>query len=489
MKWCSQKGMALPMVLLLMVIFIALLAGLLPLVTSEARNSSYNYKWVTARYAAEAAAKYALMQIQDIVSDGGAPTNADCATIANSINNNGRLLCSTSNVNLSSSCSLNSTTVTVNGISTERKWVQIRVTGTYNGKSAIAKVNYYLKGSPIYTVGGVVDYIATGTYSHTDHNPNSSSNRESRWTIKKGDKTKNPPEPDTADVESQDGVAQVMFANPAQDDTINVTYAAAAGRNGKPVSGGGFGIYYGMIGNADNMNAYVLQYDPGAQWDKSRKYSSGDYYAAYGTLLVKKVVFEADTYIDNMNSGDFKENTRSSPGAKEVNEWNYTKTVTAGWGRNKQTKQEDYYFSGTQSEYYALPFESANDGEVLRIPLSSADDPSNSLQAIMEKYTGKSFDLDASHAFTIKTKYDSKGNLWHYIYCDDNPNPVLYFTDHSTNKTGSTSQINSSDYVLKSFKGTRTGLRVWSNEVDVSFTNIVKDGGSDKVEKTIVWLN
>jgi len=454
MKLDNQRGAALPIVLALMILLFSLLAGLMPMMADEARMSTYNTKMVVARYAAEAGAKYAANLVQQSLDKGIVPTNT----------------VSRSNMKLSAGSPVTVSFTHRPDNSTHPTMIQIRATGTYNGVSSHASINMYLSSSPVRYHGGVVDLINTGKYSHKSHNPTAGVDDEVRWTITKGDVEKGIP-----DMANASGVSQVMFNNAAEGDYIDVKYRASASRDGKSVSGGGYGIYYGMIGNADNMNAYVLQYDPGARYDKSKKYSNKEYYASKGTLLVKKVVFEPDVYANSSNiNNKFKKNTGQSPGLQEKNCWGYD--------------------SGGDSNYYALPFQEAKTGEVLRVPLASEDDSAVngiSLQTRMEQYTGKPFDIDAPHTIRIKTE-EIDGKIWHFIYCDDNPEPILKFYDHSDENKDKNN--GAKGYVLngkngKTFKGTCTGVRIWSDEVRVNFSNEITEDGTEIVSKSLVWID
>lgn len=454
MKQDNQRGAALPIVLVMMILLFSLLAGLMPMMSDEARMSTYNTKMVIARYAAEAGAKYAANQVQQFLDKGEVPTKT--------VNRAGMKLSSGSPVTVSYTYSPDN--------STQPTMIQIRATGQYHEVKSKASINMYLSSSPVRYHGGVVDLINTGKYSHRNHNPNAGYQDEVRWTITKGDVGKGIP-----DMANATGVSQVMFNNAAEGDHIDVRYRASASRDGKPVNGGGYGIYYGMIGNADNMNAYVLQYDPGARYDKSKMYSNNEYYASKGTLLVKKVVFEPDVYANSSNiKNKFKTNTGQSPGLQEKNCWGYD--------------------SGGDSNYYALPFQKANSGEILRVPLASVDDSQTngtSLQTKMEQYTGKPFDIDAPHSFRIKTE-TVDGKIWHFIYCDDNPEPILKFYDHSDDVSNSKNKAKG--YVLngkngRTFKGTCTGVRIWSDEVKVNFSNEISEDGTEIVSKSLVWID
>lgn len=445
----DEKGLALPLVLTLMILFFAILIGFLPVVRNEASFSSYNTKWITARYAAEAAAKYAINRIQSSINSGTVPTTT--------VTVNGKIS-TTSPITVTCTYSPDNTT--------KPTLIQIRATATYGSTTAQANVNYYLGESPVKINGGVVDLISTGTYSHTDYNPNSGVTLENRWRITRGDTDAGIP-----DCANGTGVSQIMFNNASTTNDIDVTYRAMASRNGASVPGGGYGIYYGMIGNADNFNAYVIQYDPGARNDNSKKYStSSNYYADKGTLLVKKVIFEPSIYANSSTiSSKFKTNTKNSPGYYEKNCWTYD--------------------SGGDSNYYALPFQEAKSGEVLRIPLASSDDSAvngTSLQTLMKNSTGQPFDVDALHKIRIKTEMVN-GQQWHYIYCDDNSTPVLKFYDHSGSST------NSGKYKLdgstgRKFLGTKTGIRIWSDQVTTNFSNEITEDSTELISKAVVWI-
>ncbi len=444
----DQKGAALPIVLTLLTVFFVLLAGTIPMFSNESRFARADTRYVTARYAAEAAAKYGIQQVQTLLKNGtaiGAAYNRAAFDCPISTSSNTKVTCKW---NLD-----NNTSPTM---------ILIRTTATCKGVSTSANVNFYLKDSPIYKDAGIVDLINTGNYSHSDHNPLSPDDKRVRWKL----------DTSTTPISAKPNVtvSQVLFNDVWTDKGMDVTYRASAVVNNAngTTTGGGYGIYYGAIGNGDCMNAYVLQFDPGAQDDKSKKYVNGIYKANYGTLLVKKVVFDPNnTNPDHTDTSNFQITT-DTPGNKEVNQWSN-------------------YPSGTNGDYYALPFQAPQSGEVMRVPLSSADDGGyngTSLETLMENYyksQGKTVNFDPKdpHSFRIEV-VEINGKLVHQIYCDDNPTPILKFSDHSSGNAGK--------YKLTTFKGSHTGARVWDDSVTVTFRNEITSSSSQKVMQSIVWI-
>jgi hypothetical protein len=451
----NEKGSSLLITICLITILFLLLAALLPMMAAEVRASGNNSNYVIAQSAADGAAYYELQRVQNSLNNAVVPDDDSFSDNRISITSSAKVSCGCTRVTTSSS-----------------DLIQIRAVATCGTSSASASINVYLDStSPITTTTvsettTVLNMINTADYSHSNHNPQGGSDTEVRWGITSVyDNEGNV----TARYSQPSGVSQAMFSDASTSDTIDISYTACAKPTTATVSGGGYGIYYGMIGNADDMNAYVVQWDPGAQNDKSKKYSNGEYYAAYGTLLVKKVIFAGNVY-DNSNKSAFLYNTGNSPGLKEKNNWSVN--------------------SGGNADNYACPFQSAiaSEGEVLRIPLSAADDPTNSLEAKMEAYTGHPFDLTAAHTIRIKTELIN-GKMWHYIYCDPNPTdanptPVLKFYEHSTG--------DAARYSLTSFKGTYMGLRVWSDQVRVNFNNATSNTTTTTngrtFAKSIVWI-
>ena len=251
----NQEGAALPMVLGIVTLLFIVVAALMPLLTNEVRFSSIDTNTVIMHYAAEAAVKNAMKEIQAMLCT---PGTIDFSKIPKK---------TVSGIKIS-----DSSPVTLSyeyGYGTDasnQPRFTIKGTGNYGSLTDIVYANVYLRVSPVKVYPeGVVDLINTGFYSHTDHNPNSGINKEARWGI---DKTV---QPNTADpnIPGLDA-SQIMFSAASEKDNLDIAYRAIATyMTGKNSNGGGYGIYYGMIGNADNMNAYVFQYDPGACNDTS----------------------------------------------------------------------------------------------------------------------------------------------------------------------------------------------------------------------------
>jgi hypothetical protein len=340
-----------------------------------------------------------------------------------------------------------------------------------------ALVDCYLGPSPVIINGQVADLIQTGIYSHADYNPEGNAADQQRWQI-----VASPAPLQALPTQSN---CQVMFNDIWNNKIIDVYYNASVYVPGGTTTGGGYGIYYGMIGNADDLNSYVLQWDPGAQYDKSDKYSSSTYYAQYGTLLVKKVIMANNVYATTSNyASNFTTNTGQGPGNYEINDFGDS--------------------SGNNSNYYALPFEAPNTGDVLRIPLASSDDynvnagksgqvgqnqypaDGTSLQTLMNNYLaangGGTFDLSAVHTIHIQIN-SSTTPYQQSIYVDNNPTPILTFKDHSSNYAANYKL----DGVNQNFTGTHTGVRVWSNTVQIDFTNSSNPNNNQQTYQMIIW--
>ncbi|MGD9156316.1 MAG: hypothetical protein PVG90_12570, partial [Bacillota bacterium] len=415
-----------------------MLTALLPMMTNEVRAAGFNLNYVTAQCAADAAAKIAVNIVQDLINGG---------TVPNTLESSNDLKLSDT-----SKATARYTYKPDNAANPTR--IEITAAGTCGLTQASAAVNIYLKNSPIIIPGrGVLDLMNTASYSHADNNPNGAT--EVRWMIRTDKNERR--------YASPSGVSQVMFNDPASGDTIDIFYRASAARKDPIVTtGGGYGIYYGMIGNADNMNAYVLHYDPGSRYDISTGYE-----ATKGTLLVKKVIFDS-------RSTNFTSIITDSPGDYEVNEYGYE--------------------SGNDERYYAVPFETPYFNEKLRVPLYAVDNGQingTSLETLMNNYyqsigSSTTFDPETSHVIRIKTELDN-GIMWHKIYCDEKPEPILKFYDHSIKKVvGPIRDV--AAYKLQTFKGTCTGLRVWNDNVTVNFMNDADSSSTQTVSKSIVWV-
>ncbi len=439
----SQKGFALPMVLFLMVLFVVLAAGIGTMIASEPRFALDNENRITARYAAEAAAKVAILEVQSKVNAGQVP-------------NTTKILFNNARISDGSPATVSCSYFPDNQSKPTR--IDIRATGSYRGVNVNANVNYYLENSPIKIIPtGVVDLISTGYFSHSDHNPNSSN--IARWKITENEmgKVANPPK-GLNDKMSGGTLTnmQVMFDDNTTDG-LKVSYRATCNiLNEKNVRdyGGGYGIYYGMIGNADQMNSYILQWDPGATTSKV-----DGFYCENGCLLVKKVLYNSKIGPDGDLSRFYSSsNLESSPG---VWEWNT-------YGKN----------SGTDGNYYATPFQNANEGEVLRVPLTDTKDGTKGLLSIMREYD-PNFNLADSHLISIEVSKEG-GQLHHKVYIDKDKNPgikpILNFVDHS------------GKYQLKSLKNTHTGLRVWSDDVAIDFQNDPNYSEDQTVGKRVIWV-
>ncbi len=440
----SQKGFALPMTLILLVIFFVLAAGIVTMITQEPGFAANDENRVTARFAAEAAAKIAIKDVQSKISSGQVPNTTvklfEKVPICNS-----------------SPATVSCTYYPDNASNPTR--IDIRATGTYRGVSVNSNVNFYLQNSPIQMVPrGVVDLITTGNYSHSDHNPTSSN--IARWKITETNigKVANPPKglKDNMTKSTLTNM-QVMFNDDTKIDGLNISYRATCNiLNEENVRnyGGGYGIYYGMIGNADQMNSYVVQWDPGATTS-----NVDNFYCKDGCLLVKKVLYNYRVGPDGDISKFYSTgNLKSSPG---IWEWNT-------YGKS----------SGTDGNYYATPFQEANEGEVLRVPLTDTTNGTKGLVSIMQEYD-PNFDLADSHLITIDIVREN-GQLRHNVYVDrdkhPNMRPVLTFNDHSGR------------YELKSFKNTHTGLRVWSKDIAIDFQNDPNYSKDQIVSKSVVWV-
>lgn len=442
----NEKGFAIPTVLFLMVIFILLAAGMSTMITNEPRFSAANENQVFARYAAEAAAKVAILNVQNEINDAKIPK-----TTVNLLKNHKIFDSSPALVNCSYTPDSQVNPTRIN----------IKAVGTYRGVNVDANVIYYLENSPIKVVPeGVVDLITTGKFSHTDHNPKSSKSKLARWKITEDHLGKVANPPNTLRDELAGGTLtnmQVMFDDKAEKDEITISYRATCNiLNAKNVReyGGGYGIYYGMIGNADQMNSYIVHWDPGATTSKV-----DGFYCENGCLLVKKALYDPNI-LPNGDLSRFNSTKRisSSPGFFE---WNT-------WGKN----------SGGDPQYYATPFQEANEGEVLRVPLTDTKDGTKGLVSIMQEYD-PNFDLADSHLITIEVVKEN-GKLIHKVYVDKDKHPhmepILKFSDHS------------GKYQLKSIKNTHTGLRVWSRDIKVDFQNDPSFTKDQTVGKRVIWV-
>lgn len=440
----NQKGFAIPMVLFLMVIFILLAAGISTMITNEPRFVTANENQIFARYVAEAAAKVAILDVQSKINSGVVPN-----TTVN--------LFKDAQIFDFSPATVSCTYSPDNQINPTR--IEIRATGNYRGVNANANVNFYLQNSPIkVTPEGVVDLITTGSFSHTDHNPTSS--KVARWRITENEfgKVANPPN-DLKDNLTGGNLTnmQVMFNDKATTDEVTISYRATCNilnEDNVRNYGGGYGIYYGMIGNADQMNSYIVQWDPGATSSKV-----DNFYCKDGCLLVKKVLYDPKIG----PNGDISKFYSTSKIKNSPGEWEWNT-----WGVN----------SGTNPNYYATPFQKASKGEVLRIPLTDTEDGTKGLLSIMREYDPH-WDLADSHLITIEV-VKINGELHHRVYVDrdkyPNMEPILKFTDHS------------GKYQLNSLKNTHTGVRVWSNDVAIDFQNDPSYTTNQTVGKRVIWI-
>lgn len=241
MKNENQRGIALPIALLLVLLVSALAISSATLVSNESRFTLLDEAVVNAKYAAEAAAKIGIdMVTNNFITAGDF--------------NDQSLITGKSTYDLTISNDLNNT-VFIN--STSR---------TPNG-SGQAQVRVILAGN--------VNRIANPPQLLDLLNPQTASFSNGPWPITGTPLRANPPD---------GGYHQVLFNDQLQQN-FRIDYSATLGqRVNTRDSATGYGIYYFASGTPNNMTAYVFQYDPGASLTDRRGRSDG------GAFFVKKVI-------------------------------------------------------------------------------------------------------------------------------------------------------------------------------------------------------
>lgn len=177
----------------------------------------------------------------------------------------------------------------------------------------------------------------------------------------------------------------------------------------------GYGIYYLANGNADNMTAYVLQYDPGLSPDQ---------------ILVKKVIASKNSTTKPWYNEVFGGGTQSFQGStSNAPKWNRTPVVDSNG-------MKTYTIDRNRIDPTNGPSE-----DLMTIPMSTVLNQLNSLRinnTTNNKMTGQ------THRLTINARPDN-GEIVHTISIDGLE--ILTFIDRGNNgkplTTGS------------------TGLRVW----------------------------
>lgn len=240
MKNENQRGIALPIALLLLLLVSALAVSAATLVSNESRFTLLDESVVESKYAAEAAAKIGIdMVINNLITAGDfrgqSLINGKYTydlTISNDLNN----------------------TVFINSISK---------TDNSSGRAQV-RVIYASNVNQIANPPQLLDLL----------NPQTASFSNGPWPISGTPPRANPPD---------GGYHQVLF-NDQLEQNFCIDYSATLGqRVNTNSSATGYGIYYYASGNPNNMTAYVFQYDPGAYIGTSRNNDGGAFF-------VKKVI-------------------------------------------------------------------------------------------------------------------------------------------------------------------------------------------------------
>lgn len=432
-----ENGSAIVLTLFLVVISCVMTVGIMAYTSSQNRSSAYNINRIKAQYIAEAGAKVAIAEVLNTLKK-----------VENEIttSNIGQFNKSAQKINLADG----SYTISYGPNSNNPENVSeiiITSVGSVNKTNYKAKVIVALANSILAQESpGVVSLFKNCTYSH---NPGTSTKKEDEqvWKITPATDT----EPASATPPKAEGNFQVKFNDKFTENTMKISYNAACknfpGYNNP--GGCGYGIYYAMTGTADNPDAYVLQYDPGA--------------GEYGSFFVKRVKARKSAPA-NAYDNEFNCST-----GRYYNE-KYWHTEQR-W--NDSTKKfENVTFYGTTSCDVPLQptdiyTNDPNDGK--SVTWVSLDDPGtdcpNSLKKIMEAAGHKPFDINAPHNITIEV--NEKGV--HIIKCDGVM--ILHFKDN----TG----------YAKSVEGTSTGLRTWN--ADIGFYNDPNKSKNQKLASTIIW--
>ncbi len=144
----------------------------------------------------------------------------------------------------------------------------ITATGHTGGTSRTIVVNVGFKPA---TKPGLLDLLSSSTASYSHDNANTANpSAAKRWLVtgSEGNRVGNPPD---------SGFNQVLFNDILDQNGFSIDYYATLTQMTNSATG--YGIYYFATGMADNMTAYVLQYDPGAVLNNDG-----------GAFFVKKVI-------------------------------------------------------------------------------------------------------------------------------------------------------------------------------------------------------
>jgi len=187
----------------------------------------------------------------------------------------------------------------------------------------------------------------------------------------------------------------------------------------------GYGIYYLATGNADNMSAYVLQYDPGLSPDQ---------------ILVKKVIASRNSTTNPWENEVFGGTNNSFQGSMNDSGTKKNPSISPSWTNT------------------TLNNVNLSSQDLMTIPMA---DVLNKLNQLNINSTNNNKMKGQNHRLTIDARPDANGKVVHTISMDGLQ--ILKFIDRGGNGVP--------------FTQGSTGLRVW--QAQAQFYNNTNPGGGD----------
>lgn len=321
------------------------------------------------------------------------------------------------------------------------KYYYYRITSTGHSGASSAVLNAYLE-IPINPADPtLIDMIYNATYSD---------NR--KWIIdRKG--TPNDYSDDTATAPGIADYYQALFNQkvyPQEGFTLNYRINLNKTTAGHP-GATGYGIYYMSTAkeNANNISAYVLQYDPGLEPDQ---------------IVVKKIVQKPGTTVPSSN--EIKSNTPVNVydragyyynryGGTGNQSWQAT-TAAASWNIPQNVTKASW-----KLEIEEKNTDSSYNQDIMTVPI---DMVLNTLNRLKANGTSNNKMLEQNHIMTIDLRPETLPNgtkrMVHRIYMDGLE--ILRFVDRSP--TNNYANLNEG----------YTGLRVWN--ATTTFQNMPSSG-------------
>jgi hypothetical protein len=430
-----QDGSATAIALMTMVILASLAAAYVTASSGGlSRLTGFSYgENLQAKAAAEAGIRYAWMH----ALENATTTNVNGVAVQSwdpDLLPGGEIQLDSANAN-SPAFTLAATLLTTNlpaGLPAD-KYNYYRITATGHAGASSAVLNAYLE-IPIHPADPtLIDMIDNATYSDNI-----------KWPVdRKG--TPNDYSDDTATAPGTSAYYQALFNQKVYPQTgFNLNYRINLNSTTPGYPGAtGYGIYYMATDkdNANNISAYVLQYDPGLEPDQ---------------IVVKKVAQKPGTTVPSNN--EIKSSVKVT--AYESAGYNYTN------GSGNQSWQATNAAASWNNASWKLKVEEQNSDpyytqDIMTVPINMVLNTLNKLKA---NGTNNNKMLGQDHIMTIDlrpvTLPDGTRRMVHRIYMDGLE--ILRFVDRS-----------SSNNYANLAEG-YTGLRVWN--ATTTFQNMPSSG-------------